>query len=70
VDSAAGTPSGTVTVTAGGEEVTAELKRSGKVVVTMRNPFERAGTYPVSVRYSGDEATAPSEETVEVRVRR
>ncbi len=70
VDSAAGTPSGTVTVTAGGEEVTAELKRSGKVVVTMRNPFEQAGTYPVSVRYSGDEATAASEETVEVRVRR
>ncbi|WP_300643078.1 ExeM/NucH family extracellular endonuclease [Nocardioides sp.] len=70
VDSAAGTPSGTVTVTAGGEEVTAELKRSGKVVVTMRNPFEQAGTYPVTVRYSGDEATAASEETVEVRVRR
>lgn len=69
VDSAAGTPSGTVTVTAGGEEVAAELKRSGKVVVTMRNPFEQAGTYPVTVRYSGDEATAASEESVEVRVR-
>lgn len=70
VDSEAGTPSGTVTVTAGGEQVTAELKRSGKVVVTMRNPFEEAGTYPVTVRYSGDEATAASEETAEVRVRR
>lgn len=70
VDSEAGTPSGTVTVTAGGEQVTAELKPSGTVVVTMRNPFEQAGTYPVRVRYSGDEATAASEETVEVRVRR
>ena len=69
VASQAGTPSGTVTVVAGGEQATAELKRSGKVVVTMRNPFEQAGTYPVTVRYSGDEATAASEETVEVRVR-
>lgn len=70
VSSEAGTPSGTVTVSAAGEEVSGELKRSGKVVVTMRNPFDEAGTYPVTVRYSGDDATAPSEETVEVRVRR
>jgi len=70
VSSEAGTPSGAVTVSAGGEEVSGELKRSGKIVVTMRNPFDEAGTYPGTVRYSGDDASAPSEETVEVLVRR
>lgn len=63
-------PTGAVTVLAGGREVEADLKRSGRVVLTLRNPFGQQGTYPVVVRYSGDEATAPSEETVEVRVRR
>ncbi len=71
VSSEASTPSGTVTVSAGGKEVFGTLKgRSGKAVVSMRNPFDEAGTYPVTVRYSGDDVTAPSEETVEVRVRR
>ena len=71
VTSEAGTPSGTVTMVAtGGESVSDELRDSGRVVLRMRNPFDQAGTYPVTVTYAGDEATAPSEDVVEVRFRR
>lgn len=66
----AGVPSGSVTVTAGGEQVTGELDRRGRAVLHLRNPFDRPGTYDVTVAYGGDDAVGAAEETFEVRVRR
>lgn len=70
VTGGAGVPTGTVTVTAGGRTVTATLDEEGRAVLHLHNPFTAPGDQEVVAAYSGDDATAPSQDSVTVTVRR
>ncbi|MFC6342572.1 ExeM/NucH family extracellular endonuclease, partial [Nocardioides hankookensis] len=66
VTSAAGTPTGSVTV--GWEGHTKQVRLVRGYATTLVGPFTQAGLQPVTVTYAGTDAIAPSSQTVNVRV--
>ena len=70
VTSDAGVPTGTVTVTAGGVEVSGELDKHGRVNLHLPNPFGTPGDHTITAAYAGDDAISASETSQVLTVRR
>ncbi|WP_244928960.1 DUF2341 domain-containing protein [Nocardioides sp. W7] len=60
-------PTGSVTVTVGGDAVTGDLDASGRVSIEV-GPFATAGTKSLAISYAGDERTRSSSATATVIV--